>query len=219
MKRFIILIFTALIGLSGCEKYNLKQPAYLDFKWKFNSITSSQGEIKITEGYFYSKEFSITGTRVKGSAVNITQSLPVQKVEFTTENELGISLDIPMGDYTEFTFASKIETSTIPSIVLKGVYHKGSEEIPVLIEWSEIDLLSFKILNPISFEKKKNYNVYIGFDVAKLFANVSSSLLYNGSISNEDGVPTLVIRSGGNNANLYVQITNQIPNAMVLTVE
>jgi hypothetical protein len=216
--RVLYLLLLLVVFSSGCEKYNLKQPAYLSLNWKFNSTTSNQGNASIEKGFFYSKEFTVSGTRVKGSAVSITQSLPVQKVEFTTQNDLGISLDIPMGDYTEFTIKTLIDKSNNPCVKLEGTFYKGTEEIPMVIEWKQLDELSFKILNPFELEKKKNYKVYIGFDAKKLFENISSTQWSEVGYSNQNGVITLVINEG-NNLQLFNDITEQLHNALILTVE
>jgi hypothetical protein len=203
---------------TGCEKYNLKQPAYLDLNWRFHSVCNSMGNITIERGFFYSKEFTVSGIREEGSAVEITKSLPVQKVQFSTQDNLSISLDVPMGDYTEFSLKTIIDKSNNPSVRLEGTFYKGSEPVAMVVEWTDLDDLNFKILNPFSLKKKKNYQVYIGFDVAQLFSTVSSSLLNSAPIANQNGVPTLVINSG-NNVQLFHKITEQIPNALVLKVE
>lgn len=217
MRVLYLLLILVLVG-TGCEKYNLKQPAYLDLNWKFHSTCNSTGNVTVEKGFFYSKEFTVSGTRVKGSPVEITKSLPVQKVQFSTQDDLAISLDVPMGDYTEFSLKTIIDKSNNPSVRLEGTFYKGTEPVPMVIEWSDLDDLNFKILNPFFLQKKKNYEVYIGFDVAKLFSTVSSSLLNSAPIANQNGVPTLVINSG-NNVQLFNRITEQIPNALVLTVE
>jgi hypothetical protein len=176
------------------------------------------GNITIERGFFYSKEFTVSGIREEGSAVEITKSLPVQKVQFSTQDNLSISLDVPMGDYTEFSLKTIIDKSNNPSVRLEGTFYKGSEPVAMVVEWTDLDDLNFKILNPFSLKKKKNYQVYIGFDVAQLFSTVSSSLLNSAPIANQNGVPTLVINSG-NNVQLFHKITEQIPNALVLKVE
>lgn len=219
MRGLYLLLMVILIGSGGCEKWRLKQPATLNLSWKFQSTSSSQGNAVINKGYFYSKQFTVSGTRVKGGPVQITQDLLSDKIEFSVENELGIALDVPMGDYTQFEIKSLIDVTNHPCIRLEGYFYKGTEQIPMIIEWSDYDALSFKVQNPFYLERKKSYQVHIGFDVEKLLSTISSSLLYNAPISNENGVPTLVIRNNGTSANLYNQITAQIPNALILTVE
>lgn len=220
MRALYLLLILVVIG-SGCEKYNLKQPAYLGVNWRFASTSNSQGNYTITSGYFYSKEFAISGIREKGAPVEITKSLPDQfnKVQFTTQNDLGISLDVPMGDYTEFNLKAILDKSNNPCLRLEGTYTKGTETYPMIIEWSNLDDLDFKVQNPFFLKKKKDYKIYIGFDVQKLF-NVSSSLLQSATISNENGVEKLVLRSpNGNGGQLYSAITAQLPNSLVITVE
>ena len=203
---------------TGCQKYNLKQPAYLNLNWRFHSESNSQGNYVINKGFFYSKEFTVSGTRVKGSAVEITKSLPVQKVQFSTQDNLAISLDVPMGDYTEFSLKTIIDKSNNPSVRLEGVYTKGTETFPMVIEWTNLDDLNFKILNPFFLQKKKNYQVYIGFDINKLFSTIPSSLSNDPAKPNQNGIPTVVINKDYN-VQMFNKITEQIPNALVLKVE
>nr|WP_294858121.1 hypothetical protein [uncultured Fluviicola sp.] len=222
MKVLYLLLILVVVG-TGCEKYNLKQPAYLGLNWRFASTSNSQGNYTITKGYFYSKEFSISGTREKGSPVEITKNLPdpLQKIQFSTQDDLGISLDIPMGDYTEFTLKALLDKTNNPCLRLEGTYTKGNLTYPMIIEWTNLDDLSFKVQNPFFLQKKKNYKIFIGFDVNKLL-NISSSFLQSPPISMENGVETVVIRSnsgGSGPGQFYTAITEQLPNALVLTVE
>lgn len=220
MRVLYLLLILVVVG-TGCEKYNLKQPAYLGVNWRFHSTTNSQGNVMINKGFFYSKEFTVSGIREKGSAVEISQNLPVQKVQFSTQDDLGISLDVPMGDYTEFSLKTIIENTNNPCVRLEGFVYKGAEAIPLVIEWAHLDDLNFKILNPFSLEKKKNYRVYIGFDVNKLLSTISSSQWNQAPTSIENGISTIVIRGGIGqpSAQIFNEITEQIPNALVLTVE
>jgi hypothetical protein len=90
----------------------------------------------------------------------------------------------------------------------------------MIIEWTSLEDLNFKVQNPFFLQKKKNYKVYIGFDVAKLL-NVSSVFLQSPPITNENGVEMVVLRptTGGMGGQLFNNITQQLPNALVLTVE
>jgi hypothetical protein len=220
MRVLYLLLILVVLG-SGCEKYNLKQPAYLGVNWRFATTCNSQGNYTITNGYFYSKEFSISGTREKGSPVEIAKSLPeqLQKIQFSTQNDLGISLDVPMGDYTEFTLKALMDKTTNPCLRLEGTYTKGNLTYPMIIEWTNLDDLSFQVKNPFFLHKKKDYKIYIGFDVNKLF-NISSSLLLSPPISNENGVEKVILRTtSGMGGQMYTAITEQLPNSLVLTVE
>ena len=217
MRALYLLLILVVLG-SGCERYNLKQPAYLNLNWKFASTNNSMGNVVISKGFFYSKEFSVSGIREKGSPVEITKSLPVQKVQFSTQDDLYISLDVPMGNYTEFNLKALIDNSNNPSVRLEGTYYKGNLAHPMVIEWTDLDDLNFKVQNPFFLSKKKNYKVYIGFDVAKLFSTVPSSIWNNVQMINQPGGTTLVINEDYNNI-IFHAITEQLPNALVLTVE
>jgi hypothetical protein len=217
MRALYLLLILVVLG-SGCEAYRLKQPAYLNLNWKFATTSNSMGNVTISKGFFYSKEFTVSGVREKGAPVEITKSLPVQKVQFSTQDDLFISLDVPVGDYKEFTLKTLVDNSNTPSVRLEGTFYKGAEAIPMVIEWTDLDELNFKILNPFSLKKKKNYKVYIGFDVAKLVSTVSSMKWNQVLFYNQNGVSTLVIDKE-NNVQVFNSITEQLPNALVLTVE
>ncbi len=220
MRALYLLLILVVLG-SGCEKYNLKQPAYLNVNWRFASTSNAQGNYTITNGYFYSKEFIISGVREKGAPVEITKSLPegLQKIQFSTQNDLGISLDVPMGDYTEFNLKALMDKSNIPCLKLEGTYVKGNLTYPMRIEWSNLDDLTFKVQNPFFLKKKKDYKIYIGFDINKLF-NISSSYLLSPPIFNENGVETVVIKNNaGAGQAFYDAMTAQLENALVITVE
>lgn len=217
MRALYLLLILVVIG-SGCEKYNLKQPAYLGVNWRFQSVSNSQGNYRVKGGFFYSNELAVSGIREKGSPVEITKSLPVQKVQFSTQDDLYISLDVPMGDYTEFSLKTLIDKSNNPSIRLEGTYSKGNETFPMVIEWTNLDDLNFKVKNPFFLKKKKDYKVYIGFDVQTLFSSVPTSLSNDPIKFNQNGVSTVVINSSCN-VQMFNKITEQIPNALVLTVE
>lgn len=220
MRALYLLLILVVLG-SGCEKYNLKQPAYMAVNWRFANTSNAQGNYSITNGYFYSKSFVISGTREKGSPVEITKDLPDQlnKIQFSTQNDLGISLDVPMGDYTEFTLKTLLDKSNIPCLKLEGTYTKGNLVYPMRIEWSNLDELNFKVQNPFFLKKKKNYKIFIGFDVSKLL-NIANTFLQSPPIVIEDGVEKVVLT--GPNApggQMFTAITEQLPNSLVITVE
>ena len=220
MRALYLLLILVVVG-TGCEKYNLKQPAYLGVNWRFASTCNTQGNYTISNGFFYSKEFIVSGVREKGSPVEITKSLPeqLQKIQFSTQSDLGISLDVPMGDYTEFNLKAMMDKSNVPCLKLEGTYIKGNLTYPMRIEWTNLDDLNFKVQNPFFLKKKKDYKIYIGFDVNKLF-NISSSYLLSPPIFNENGVETVVIKNNaGQGQAFYDAVTAQLQNALVITVE
>lgn len=221
MRGLYLLLIVILLGSGGCERWKLKQPAYLNLSWKFHSTSSSQGNFVVNKGYFYSTQFTVSGKRAKGSDVKITQNLSGEKIQFSGQTDLGLSLDIPMGDYIEFDISALIDNSNHPCMRLEGTFYKGgSVAVPMIIEWSNYEELSFKIQNPFSLERKKNYKVFIGFDAKKLFENVPSSLWSQPFFTMENGVPTLLINSpNGPNGQLFSKITEQLPKALILTVE
>lgn len=222
MMRRILLVLTVLsMVLSGCEKYNLKQPAYLHLNWKYYSQTSSQGGVEISEGYFNATSIQMTGKRVKGSDVSIHQDIGAQQVTFTTGGTLYVSVDVPMGDYTEFTSTVKLNSTTSPVARLKGKCVVQGQTLPLLIEFTNINELIFKNIDAFALKKKQDYNLFIGLDVQEMLSSISTVQWDGVQVSNENGIPTVVLRASGStpNAIIYNEIVDELPESLKLSVE
>lgn len=222
MMRSILLVITVLlVTLSGCEKYNLKQPAYLHLNWKYFTQGSSQGGVEINEGYFNATSIQITGDRVKGSDVSINQDIGAQQVLFTTGGTLYVSVDVPMGDYTDFKSTIKLNPSTSPVAKIKGKCVVQGQTLPLVIEFSNLSELVFKNIQAFSLEKKKDYNLFVGLDVQQLFSTISSVQWDGLQVSNEGGISTVVIRANGQtpNAVVYNEIIEELDESLKLSVE
>ncbi len=141
-----------------------------------------------------------------------------QMVSFNGQGSLGISMDVPVGEYTAFNVAMNIPKET-PCLVLKGTYQKDTEFIPFRIEWTEAQSLVFSAISEFELKKKKTYEIDLNLDVSKLFENVSTNQWHNAVPSNENGVATYVIRSSGSNNNISIfnDINASLANAIYLT--
>lgn len=218
MRFFGFLMLVVSLAISSCQKYQLNQPAYLTFNWDFFQSTATQDQLIIESGSFYSDGFDISGTRTEGADVAINQDFPVQKITFKKNGSLGLSADIPVGTYTDFGLKVNVVNPTVPCIQLKGFYHKNEEWIPILIEWQSPTPLLFKPDNAFKLSKKEDYKVTLGIDVDALFSSVSHNQWEQASITNEDGVATIVIRENYN-VSIYDDITEQLNNALKLKVD
>lgn len=221
MRRILLAFSVFLVVLSGCEKYNLKQPAYLHLNWKYFSQTSSQGGVEITEGYFNATSIHITGNRVKGSDVSINQDIGAQQVSFSSGGSLFVSIDVPMGDYTDFKASVKLNPSTSPIAKLKGKCVVQGQTVPLIVEFTNLNELIFRNIDAFSLQKKKDYQLYIGLDIQELFSSISTMQWDGLQVSNENGVSTVVIRANGQtpNAIVYNEIIEELESSLKLNVE
>lgn len=217
MKLVGVVILSVAFLLSSCEKYKLNQPAYLSFQWDFFNNSSSNEKATISSGSFYIDEFEVSGKRVKGSEIDIEQKFPVQNTSFTSKGSLGLSMDIPVGDYTEFSVELNVKDAGIPCMRLVGAYNDGSMVTPVLIEWNVPKSLIFKPANGFTLKKKEDYKITLGIDVNRLFSNVSTSQWEQASVTPEGGIPTIVVRDNYN-ISIFNDIENQLNSALILTV-
>jgi hypothetical protein len=218
MKYAVYLVLILTVGLSACKKYRLNQPAYLNFSWNFFNNTQVNNKVVIESGQFYIDQLSIDGKRSEGQDVDIDQNLPYAPTSFYSSGSLGLSLDIPVGDYYEFLVSLNVNNTVTPCLVLRGTYNNGTDEIPVVIRWSTPKTLKFNAQNGFTLKKKKDYKVTIGADIAKLLSTISSNQWEMAAISVEEDVPTIVVKDNYN-ASIYQEIDEQLANSLVLTVE
>ncbi|MDH4472184.1 MAG: hypothetical protein QE487_06225 [Fluviicola sp.] len=216
MRLLFSLLLLVALGLSSCKKYKLKQPAYLNFKWEFFEQQSGTFQPVVTGGYFYLNQFRVTGTRVEGPAVDIVQSLPVGKTSFSAGGSLGLSMDIPVGEYNQFTVELGVVNEVQPCMVLNGEYNNGASNIPFRIEWETDEILSFVPDAAFTLSKKKNYDVTIGVDVEKLFQSITINDWADANITPEP-TNTIVISENFNHK-LFTEINEQLASALSLKV-
>jgi hypothetical protein len=212
----LIILFS--LGVTSCKKYKLNQPAYLNLNWSFSNNTSSLNKVVLTGGFFYLDQLSISGDRKEGPQVDVDQTLPITQTQFSSTGSLGLSLDIPVGDYESFEVELSVNNNAVPSMVLYGTYFNGNENIPVEIQWSVPKKLVFKASNGFTLNKKEDYTLTIGSDVNELFSSVSASQWDLAAISNENGTPTLIIRENFNAA-IYQDIEDQLLNSFELSIK
>jgi hypothetical protein len=225
MRKLFLLMLLVGLGASSCKKYKLKQPAYLNFSWNFFGQPSGEHKPVIANGYFYVDKVNVYGARVEGPEVDIEQVLPVVKTSFESQGDLHLSVDIPMGDYTEFEVKLNVVKEDQFSLVLSGEYDFGSSGaitgmVPFRIEWKKPKALSFRPDADFSLDKKEDYKVTIGVNVEKLFEGMDYHDWLLCHISLENGVSTIVCTEEGEyNQKMFGFVNNNLPDALILTVE
>ena len=102
MKLVISVLVCVFLMTVSCKKYRFNQPAYLNFSWNFlNNNSSTTQSATITSGFFYLSNLNVNGVRSEGPAVAIEQSLPESQIAFQAGGSLGLSIDVPIGNYTD----------------------------------------------------------------------------------------------------------------------
>jgi len=216
MRLLFFVLLTVALGTTSCKKNKLKQPSYLNFKWEFFEQQSGTFQPVVTGGYFYLNQFRVTGTRVEGPSVDILQALPVGKTTFSAGGSLGLSMDVPVGEYTQFSVELGVVNEVQPCLVLNGEYNNGVNVIPFRIEWETDELLSFVPNATFTLEKKKNYDVTIGVDVQKLFQTISINDWADANITPEPN-ETIIISENFNHK-LFTELNVQLEGALTLKV-
>jgi hypothetical protein len=211
MLRILCFAFGVLL-LTACEKYRLKQPAFISFSWGYenNSETTALNNFK-----FYLTDFTVTGTRAEGDDVFMTKPTP-SDVQFsvTGNSSIGLGIDVPVGEYKTFVLTMNIPKKS-PGLILNGTRYNGTESVAVKVEWTDEVSINFSTDVPFELKKKKSYQMELGIDVTKLFEDISENHWANATISNENGVPTYVINEI-NNQILFTKINNALEDAVYI---
>lgn len=218
MRYLGMLVILFVFGLSSCKKYKLNQPAYLNLNWGFTNNLPAYSKVNFTGGFFYVDQLTVSGVRKEGANVEVNQTLPITQTSFSNTGSLGLSLDIPVGDYEQFEVTLNVNKADAQTMVLYGNYDNGDELIPVEIQWNVPKKLVFKASNGFTLKKKKDYVLSLGPNVSKLLSSVSATQWEMAAISNENGTPTLIIRDNYNAA-IYQDIESQLLNSLELTIQ
>lgn len=219
MKHFkhILVLFFLLIGLIGCEKYKLKQPTSLALSWKMVNNDSQSNTVELTGGKLNSDVFSVDGKRVAGGDVTIEQNFLESVISFNTNQALGLNVDVPIGNYTDFKLKLGANSLDGYSFKLNGIYH-GTDDIAVRIEWNTEQVLEFVNNNSFELEKDKKYSCVLELDRQDLLQDISSLQWQGATVTMENSVPTIVI-SKDFNSNIFTEINERVSSSLHLSIE
>lgn len=214
--KHILVVLTLLIGLFGCEKYKLKQPTSLELNWEMVN-NSQSNSVEFTGGKINSDAFSVEGKRVEGEDVEIDQNFPESVISFGVNQGLGLNIDVPVGNYTEFKLKLDANSLNGYSFILNGIYH-GTDDIAVRIEWNTEQVLEFINNNSFELQKDKNYKCILELDNQSLLQDISSLQWQGATVTSENSIPTIVI-SKDFNSNIFTEINERIPSSLRLSIE
>lgn len=218
MRVLIALVLFSGFVFASCKKYQLKQPAHLSLKWDFFNEDPAETKIHVTGGYFYLDNLKVHGTREEGPAVEIEQTMPTEKVLFSNSGSLGLSIDIPAGKYTDFAIDLSVINETSPSMVLNGLVNRTGTLVPLRIEWSVKQALSFLPPGVFELKKKEDYAATLGVDVSELLLGIAPQKWEDAVVSLENGTPTIVVKETSNHV-LFGQIDQNLKTALKLKIE
>jgi hypothetical protein len=220
MRLLILVVLLVGLGASSCEKYKLKQPAYLNFRWDFFGQQSGVQQPVITGGYFYLKSFKVFGSRAAGPDVEIEQELPLMKTIFSAGGNLGLTMDVPVGEYNEFNVSLKVVEEEVPCMVLTGYYDFGGGNlVPFKIEWGAGKDLNFHPETSFTLDKKENYKAIIGVNIEKLFSITLPVDWAEAQQTMENDVLTIVINKNHNNTKIFDDVDAKLEESLLLKVE
>lgn len=178
---------------------------------------SQSNSVELTGGKLNSDVFSVDGKRVAGGDVTIEQNFPETVISFNTNQALGLNVDVPIGNYTDFKLKLGANSLDGYSFKLNGIYH-GTDDIAVRIEWNTEQVLEFVNNNSFELEKDKKYSCVLELDRQDLLQDISSLQWQGATVTMENSVPTIVI-SKDFNSNIFSEINERVSSSLHLSIE
>lgn len=213
MRRYLLIVLLVVAAFSSCDSFNLKQPAYLTFRWGF--FNQDESVAVISSGYFFLDNFQFVGDREEGPPVEMEQTIPDYKISFTSGGSLGFSLDIPVGRYEGMQIELNPNDSYHPCMALMGEYYQGPEMIHFRIEWDQAKKLLFDPKTDQIVSKKKTYGVTLGVDTHLLLQSVDW-----GNLTTEvEGGETIAIISATKNVEAYNVVDAALQDALLMVIQ
>lgn len=208
------LVFCLFLTLFSCKRYNLKQPAFISFN---SEITSSDANsiVKIDRGAFYLDNIKVIGERIEGEAIEIDQVQSANKLTLAYTSSLGISMDIPRGDYTTFDVQLDLNENKLPAMELKGSFMKDGVTYPFTVFWRDNVKLSFLYNGIVSIKKKRTYETKLSIDQSLLMANIDWT---DAVLTSKDGGTEMLVNAVTNEG-VFEQITYNLKTALIFKIQ
>ncbi len=169
--KYVAFLFVFLLS---CNKYKYSKPCSVNLKAEFESA-DPDSELN-TSVNLSVERLTFSGERTKAGPVEIEKELNGASYKLENEQALGLSMDIPIGSYSNYTF--KLRLSPENSFHLNRKNYKNFQPIIVTFK-SDIDLeFNSSAISP-ELEKNKAYDVSLLFDVDALFSGITDEDLEN----------------------------------------
>ena len=214
----LALILFGLLVFSGCSKDEFTKPSQVVFEFKMNKTSSAGKFLQFQEGTFRFNALEFDGERESGGDVFFTApfSDPIYAdLESGTTSET-VSFDIPQGIYQHIQVSFEIgEDDQQSAISYDGVYQSArGNDIPVRVEINFAGIIPVNAKsasggNQIVLNKDLNNVAEITLDPVFLFQLVNSRTLESASVTNLDGVATILINENSNEV-IYNRLINRL---------
>lgn len=212
--KYLLFISSILVVSVSCTKRQLKKPVEVNFALTINKSFADEQAIKMTQGEIYLSEFNVSGTRLKGEAIDFTRDFEtpffVSLTNSGEEDEL--NFDIPQGEYEELTISFETpDDSDLPVMILEGIYKPLSGPVKsVILEVSGKSKFSMQAEDvnsaaAIELDKKEAKKITIELDPIHWFSEVPVSMLETADTFDGD-----IIISATKNTGIYEIITDHM---------
>jgi hypothetical protein len=206
----------AVIGLTSCQKAELKKPVNVNFSFKMVQEKSGEG-LQMQSGAINLKSFDVIGDRVEGDGIYFERLFEEGlNSDLNGSNEIkDLGFDLPQGDYQdlEIEFESFAKNSD-PSIYLEGKYRDDSGIVDVNFEITEELMFSVRGYNEsadqmILLDKDNPRKVNIEFEIDDWFSLVDEAIWANAEVTQQNG-PDLLLISETNNIAIYTLVIDRM---------
>lgn len=223
-RYYSILLVIVSVGVlfSSCVKSELKVPTTSQIIFDINRDASPTGHLQFHYGEIRLGELIMDGERVQGDDIYYLREYESGvSVNLDGTQELAdFKLAMPQGQYSkmEVEFSTYSDQSQ-PVIVLEGTYiNTMSQPIPVRYEFVDTENWSVVLQenasgNSIVLDKEKNSQIVVKFDPIYWFSIVPTTLFENATLTNIQGVNTLLITESINHP-IYNMVATRVDDAV-----
>jgi hypothetical protein len=210
-------VLTVLIGLTACQKAELKKPVEVNFSLKMEQDNSGQG-LKMSWGELCLTKFDVIGDRAVGDDISFIRSFENGLIsDLNGSGEVAeLDYDLPQGEYKSVEIWAECQSLNVAhSLILTGKYVDGPSTFNVRFETTES--IDFSILGcnedqvgSILFDKSMAKKVTVGFDVDYWFEEIDEDM-WEDADRIVEGNQVVILINESSNLEIYQSVITRIP--------
>jgi hypothetical protein len=219
MKKIGLIVGVCLLGLTSCNKAELKKPVDVNFSLDLDNGENESGPLKLNIGELNLGSFNVSGDRLEGDDIEFVRSFTEGlRTDLNGSGEVkSLDYQIPQGEYSSIIldFSLLSDGGLAPSLFIEGTYKPDSgptravrfeffENLDFMVEGEDVDGASIIIM-----DKKIAKKVEVYFNPIIWFETISSADWDNASLISQSGQDLILINSI-ENSGIYEEVSERL---------